>query len=123
MIQTYTWHVEMPAGTPFDVAVDRVRKASEGIMAYTTFLKGAIATVIYSTTAGTPHKLAVSMRISGKDRWAAQMHAKQVGEKVLKAAGLWTYPIEHVSTVTEPNRRGLKDGEGRTPRPRPPRPA
>lgn len=115
MIQTYTWKVA-PLGQHLTLAGDKFLKAANGIMAYTSFLKGADVTL-------GENELLVSLRVSGKDRWAAQAHAKQVGEKVLKAAGLWMYEIEHVSTVTEPNRRGLKDGEGRTPRPRPPKSA
>lgn len=114
MIQVYTWEIEPPLGVSKMRTVDQVLKAGNGIMAYTSFLKGVDASFDEDK-----QRLIVSIRVYGKDRWAAQLHAKQLGEQVLKASRLWTCPIVHVSTVTEPNRRGAKDGEGRTPRPRP----
>lgn len=116
MIQTYTWEIDPPLGASKMGTVDQVLRAGNGIMAYTSFLKGVDASFDDER-----QKLIVSIRVHGKDRWAAQAHAKQLGEKVLKASRLWTSEITHVSTTTEPNRRGLKDGEGRTPRPRPQR--
>lgn len=114
MIQTYTWRVDLPLGQPIMRAADKFILVANGISAYTSFLLGGS----YEVQDG---KLLVSLRVSGKDRWAAQAHGRQVGEAVFKAAGFWGLNAELVEVVTEPNRRGLKDGEGRTPRPRPPR--
>lgn len=121
MIQTYTWHVDMEPGEPLDLVVNMVRTVGNGIMGYTGFLRGVRADTIISTKAGQKHKVIVSLTVYGKDRWAAQAHGRQIGEKVFKAARLWGRDAELVEVITEPNRRGLKDGEGRTPRPRPPR--
>lgn len=114
MIQTYTWRVDLPLGAPLHRAADRFIAMAQGIMGYTGFLRGHDYKI-------EDNQLLVSLRVYGKDRWSAQAHARQIGEKVFKAAGLWGMNAELVEVITEPNRRGLKDGEGRTPRPRPPR--
>lgn len=115
MIQTYTWHVEV-LGQSLSRSADKFLIMAKGISSYTNFLLG------YDAQFG-DNKLLVSLRVYGKDRWATQAHAREIGEKIFKAAGFWGLNAELVEVVTEPNRRGLKDGEGRTPRPRPPRPS
>lgn len=118
MIQIYTWQIGIPGGGE-GLALEHCRLATQAgakIMAYTGFLKGVTAQVV-------PEGVLLEIRVHGKDRWAAQAHAKDLAPKVLAAARLATFPITHVSTVIEPNRWTLKDGEGRTPRPRPARQA
>lgn len=112
MIQTWTWEVEVPLGTSVIMHADRILKAGNDIMGFTGFLLGTQAGV-------TDRKVWFSLKVSGKDRWACQAHARDIGEKILQASRLYGRPTTHISTVIEPNRRGSMTGKGRTPRPRP----
>lgn len=116
MIQTYTWEVVIPDSTKAgnSALVPVVEGVGKSLMNKTSFCLGTGA-------APQDGSLFVTLRVSGKDRWAAQAHAKQLGEQLFRSARMWQYKITHISTINEPNRRGLKTGEGRTPRPRPPK--
>lgn len=114
MIQTYTWHVDMTGPDPEsrEQAAERIEQVGLRLVEKTSFMLGAGASVVADG-------LYVTIKVSGRDRWATQQHAKQLGEKLFKDARLWKYPIKHTGTDTMPNRRGMSDGQGRTPRPRP----
>lgn len=114
MIQTYTWELSLD-GYDRDQITKSVDSMGAGIMARTSFMKGITWQPINETF------LEVSVRVHGKDRWGCQAHAKMIAAKLFDVGILRLVPKVHTKTVTEPNRWALKDGEGRTPRPRPPR--
>lgn len=114
MIQTYTWELDLD-GHDMAQTQEYLQAMSKGIMAISAFLRGTETKVTSETF------LHVSLKVFGKDRWACQAHARQVAERMFQMGRLRTVPVTHIGTVTEPNRWHLKDGEGRTPRPRPPR--
>lgn len=116
MIQTWTWEAGVPQGRDLDAQAALMVKVGTGVMEFTAFLLGVDAEP-------TVDGVLFTLKVSGKDRWACQAHARDIGEKILKASKLFGAPITHISTVIEPNRRGLTTGQGRTPRPRPPRTA
>lgn len=111
MIQTYTWRVDPPLGSSVTRSADKFLIMANGIMAYTSFLRGA-------TAVPGENEIMVSLRVYGNNRWSAQAHAREIGEKIFKSSGMWGWNAELVSVEIEANRRGLKNGEGRTPRPR-----
>lgn len=114
MIQTWTWHVQPPLGTLKSRTADAILRAGNGIMGFTSSLLNVEAEA-------DDDGIIFSLKVSGKDRWVCQAHARDFGEKILKASKLYGTPVTHISTFIEPNRRGLTARQGRTPRPRPPR--
>jgi len=114
MIQLYTWELDLD-GHDMAGVQEYLQSMGKGIMAHSAFLRD-VHIVPFNDTF-----LRVTMRVFGKDRWACQGHARQLAEKMLQEGMLRSVPAVHTETVTEPNRWQLKDGEGRTPRPRPPR--
>lgn len=66
--------------------------------------------------------VALRMRMSMLDRWKISATAKQVASFMFAAAGFqFSRPLQPELIVTELTRNKLRDGEGRTPRVRPPR--
>jgi len=114
VIHTYTWQLNLDGYDPGDV-IAYLDSMGAGIMARTSFMRGISHQKVNETF------LDVSIRVYGKDRWGCQAHAKMIAAKLFEVGMLRPIPKVHTQTVTEPNRWALKDGEGRTPRPRPPR--
>lgn len=66
--------------------------------------------------------VALTMRMSDLDRWRIAAEARKMASFMMNAVGLkFSRPLSPELVVTELTRNKLCDGEGRTPRVRPPR--
>lgn len=117
MYKTYTWQIAVTGESRHPDAMSAARTMAmvcTGVQKLTSRLTDW-------NVDGRDGMITLTMRVSGNDQWAIQRATRQIVTKVLQASQINVGDAQLVKVDSPVNLSSLKQGEGRTPRPRPPR--
>lgn len=106
MIQQFSYVVDCPDGQ----VANEINTKIQAMTRYRSWLPEGHATWNLDD-----HRLLLTLRITGTDRWKCARYARQAATALLTRHGLVKVkPLIPTSVVTEPNLRGLTLEQGRT---------
>lgn len=113
MIRTFTFHAPVGTNSP-DRTVTKVREVVKQLVRFQHVLRGMQVSVADAV-------VVLKLRVAGINQWNIHADARRLAALILRRCNVdWkAATLEH--SVTEPNRKDLLLGEGRTPMSRRPR--
>jgi hypothetical protein len=111
MIQTYTFHV--PAGIGgAEAGIAAMRETVGQLVKFQHVLRGFRAEPV----PGDQPLIEMRLRVAGINRWNIAADAKRLSLLIARRSGVVWKQVQFITLITEPTRRDLQVGQGRTER-------